>query len=482
MTLPAPPSPLDLEPAEFRAAAARVVEWIARYLEDGEQYPVLPAVAPGAIAGQLPLAPPETPESMAAILDDFERIIVPGLTHWNHPGFMAYFAITGSGPGILAEMLAAALNVNAMLWKTSPSATELEERVLDWLRQAMALSPGWAGHINDTASISTMLALAAAREAVPGLDARVRGLAGRPELGALRVYTSEQSHSSVDKGAIALGFGHENVVHVPVDEDFRMRPEALARCIADDRARGAIPVAVVATVGTTSTSSVDPVPEIAAICRREQTWLHVDASYAGVCALVPELRHHFVGVDEADSLVVNPHKWLFTPVDLSVLFTRRPDVLRRAFTLVPEYLVTAEQSTVTNLMDYGVQLGRRFRALKLWFVMRAFGVSGLVERLRHHVALAQEFARWVRATPGWAVTAPHPFSLVCFRAVPAGADPDAADALNARIMERVNASGEVYLSHTRLHGRFVLRLTIGNLRTTHRHVARAWELLQAARD
>lgn len=474
------PAPNDLPRGEVHAALQRVTAWIEAYLADPGRFPVVARVAPGEIAARLPAAPPSAGEPMDAILDDFERVLLPGITHWNHPGFFAYFSITGSAPGIMAEMLAAALNVNAMLWKTSPAATELEGRALDWLRQMLGLAPGWFGVINDTASISTMLALAAAREAQPALDIRRRGMAGRADLPVLRVYASEHAHSSVDKAAITLGLGHDNVVHVPVDRDFRLRADALEAAVADDRRAGRLPLAVVATVGTTSTASVDPVPAIADLCAREGLWLHVDASYAGVAAIVPEARWAMDGVDRADSLVVNPHKWLFTPVDLSALYTRRPDVLRRAFSLVPEYLVTAEQDAVVNLMDYGIQLGRRFRALKLWMVIRAFGVAGIAERLRDQMAMAREFAETVRAEPGWEVAAPVHFSLVCFRCAPAGMPDEACDALNQRILDRVNASGAAYLSHTKLSGRLVLRLSIGNLRTERRHVAEAWRLLREA--
>jgi aromatic-L-amino-acid decarboxylase len=377
-------------------------------------------------------------------------------------------------------MLTAALNVNAMLWKTGPAATELEERALDWLRQMLGLGDGWFGVINDTASVTTLLALAAAREAKPELEIRTRGMSGRTDLPALRVYLSDQAHSSVDKGAITLGLGHENCVRIPTDAAFRMRSDALKEAIALDRAAGRLPLAVVATVGTTSTASVDPVAAIADICAESGAWLHVDASYAGTAAVVPEHRSIFDGVDRADSLVVNPHKWMFTPVDISAMYTRRPDVLKRAFTLVPDYLITAEQDQVVNLMDYGVQLGRRFRALKLWMVIRAFGVSGIVERLRRHMALAAEFATWVEQDTNWMMAAPQQFSLVCFRYAPGMMDPVEADDCNRRILERVNESGRVYLSHTKLNDRFVLRLAIGNLRTERSHVAEAWRLLTEA--
>src|SRR5688500_533155 len=470
----------DIAPDEFRQQADRVVQWITRYLEDPERFPVVPRVKPGDVAARLPADPPSQPESLDTILDDFERLIVPGVTHWNHPGFFAYFALSASAPRILAEMLMSTLNINAMLWKTSPSATELEQRSLDWLRQLLGLGDGWFGIINDTASISTLLALAAAREAKPELEVRQRGLAGRADLPRLRVYTSTHAHSSVDKAVITLGLGHENVVHIPTDDAFRMRADALEAAVASDRSLGYLPLATVATVGTTSTTSIDPVPQIAALCQREGMWLHVDGSYGGVGAVVPEMRHVLDGVEHADSLVVNPHKWLFTPIDLSAMFTRRPDVLRRAFSLVPEYLVTREQDDVVNLMDYGVQLGRRFRALKLWMVIRAFGADGLAARLRQQMAMARELAAWVDATPDWERVAPVPFSLVCFRYAPAGTSEADREAANSAILERVNASGSAYVSHTKLDGRYVLRLAIGNLRTERRHVEHAWRLLREA--
>ena len=476
-----PPLPRtgDVSVDEFRDAAHRVVDWIADYVGGGvEQYPVLSPLAPGAVRSALPPAPPAEGEPLARILDDVQRVVLPGVTHWNHPGFFAYFAITGSAPGILGEMLTAALNVNAMLWRTSPSATELEALSLDWLRQMIGLGDGWFGIITDTASISSMLALAAAREARAELAVRERGLAGRADVPRLRVYTSAHSHSSIDKAAITLGLGHENVVHVPVDAEHRMDAGALARLVEADVARGWIPLAAVATVGTTSTTSVDPVPAVAAVCRAHGMWLHVDGAYGGVAGLVPEMRHLLDGVDGADSLVVNPHKWLFTPVDCSAFFTRRPDVLKRAFSLVPEYLVTTAPDAVVNYMDYGVQLGHRFRALKLWMVIRAFGTEGLAERIRHHCAMARDFAAWVDADPDWERLAPVPMSVVCFRWAPAGTSEAERDAANARLLEQVNASGRVYLSHTKLDGRYTIRLAIGNLRTEHRHVAEAWRILR----
>ena len=474
------PIPGDLPVEELQHHGRALLGWIASYLEHPERFPVLPAVVPGEIRASLPASPPRDAESLELILRDFEERILPGITHWNHPGFFAYFSISASVPGILGELLTAALNVNAMLWKSSPAATELEELSMDWLRQLLGLRAGWTGVINDTASISTMLALAAAREAKPELEIRERGLAGRADLPVLRVYCSEHAHTSVDKAALTLGIGLENVVHVPADDEFRMRPDLLDAAMRADREAGMLPIACVATVGTTSTTSIDPVPAIASICEAHDVWLHVDGAYGGMAAIVPEMRGVLDGVERAQSLVVNPHKWLFTPVDCSAFLTRHPEIVKRAFSLVPEYLVTAEQGEVTNLMDWGPQLGRRFRALKLWMVMRAFGADGLAERLRAHCALAAELAAWIRAERDWRVVAPVPFSLVCFRWAPDGLADAEADAVNARILDRVNASGEAFLSHTKLGGRHVLRLAIGNIRTERRHVRRAWELLREA--
>jgi aromatic-L-amino-acid decarboxylase len=459
---------------DFRQQAHRVADWIADYLEHPERFPVLSRVRPGEIRRSLPTGAPQQGEPFGAILADFERLIVPGLTHWNHPGFFAYFAITASAPGILAEFLAAALNQQAMLWRTSPAATELEEVSLAWLRQLIRLPDTFEGVIYDTASISTLHALAAAREtAIDGV--RARGLTGRVDLAGVRVYCSEHAHSSIDKAVILLGLGHDAVRRIPADAEYRMRADLLAAAIASDRAAGVTPVAVVATIGTTSTTSVDPVREIADICGRERIWLHVDAAYAGVAALVPGYEWILDGAEAADSLVVNPHKWLFTPFDLSVLYCRSMDVVRQAFSLTPVYLQTTEgDSGVRNLMDTGIQLGRRFRALKLWMILRHFGADGLRDAIAEHIRLARVFASWVDDSDGFERVAPVPFSVVCFRLR------DATDARQAELLDTVNATGEVFLSHTRLDGRYVLRLAIGNLATRERHVARAWELLNSA--
>jgi len=466
---------------EFRRQAHRMVDWIADYLDGAaREYPVLARVSPDEVSVRLPTAMPETADDLDVIWQDFLDVVLPGVTHWNHPGFMAYFGITGSGPGVLGELLAAGLNVNAMLWRTSPSATELELRVLQWLRDALHLPGGWFGFLNDTASISSMLGLAAAREAADP-EGRRRGMAGRPDLPPLAVYASDQAHSSIAKACVALGIGLDGYRAIPHDAEYRMDVTALRDAIAADRAAGMRPLAVVATVGTTSTTSVDPVPAIAEVCAEHGPWLHVDAAYAGTAALCPEHRWCLDGCERADSLVFNPHKWMFVPIDCSVLFTPHQDLFRRAFSLVPEYLTTPQTGRVVDLMDYGVQLGRRFRALKLWWVLRAFGRQGIIDRLRRHVALARELAAWIDDEPLFERLAPVPFSVVCFRVRPPGVtDADQLDRLNLDLLERVNASGEVFLSHTRLDAGIALRVAIGNLGTTTRDVERCRALLRQA--
>jgi aromatic-L-amino-acid decarboxylase len=468
-----------MPPEEFRRQARALVDWIASYLSSNDR-PVLSRVSPGDIREALPATPPEIGTRFDEIFSDFETLLIPGITHWNHPGFFAYFAISGSAPGVLAEFLTAALNVQAMLWRTSPAATELEEVALGWLRQLLGLPDSFDGVIYDTASIASLHALAAAREvAIP--DVRTKGLAGRSGLPRISVYVSEQAHSSIDKAAITLGFGQDALRRIPVDKQFRMRVDALRDAIGADRSTDRLPVAVVATVGTTSTTSVDPVAKIADVCHRESIWLHVDAAYAGTAAIVPEKASILQGCEQADSLVVNPHKWLFTPFDLSAFYCRRMDVVRATFALTPDYLATTETG-VTNLMDTGVQLGRRFRALKLWAVLRYFGAAGIRSRLTEHMRLAQLFSGWVDDSDDFERLAPVPLSVVCFRARPATLawTNTRLDALNSRILDAVNASGEVFLSHTQLDGRFALRLAVGHIRTAEHHVRRAWELLNEA--
>jgi aromatic-L-amino-acid decarboxylase len=471
---------LDMDPEAFRAAGHVVVDRLADYLAGVERFAVFPRVEPGSLVPQFPLAAPEDAEPIEAILDDYNRLVVPNVTHWQHPGFLAYFATTASGAGILGEMLTAGIGSNAMLWRTSPAATELEVVVVSWLRQAMGLPDAFDGLLTDTASTSSLIALAAAREAA-GLDAAARGLAARDELGAPRVYASAEAHSSIDKACMTLGLGRDSLVRVPVNDRFELLPGELARAIADDRTNGRRPIAIVATVGTTSSTSVDPVAAVADIAGREGLWLHVDAAHAGATAILPERRAPFVGWERADSIVVNPHKWLFTPLDASLLLTRRMPILREAFSLVPEYLRTLDRETpVRDFNEYTPQLGRRFRALKLWVQLRWFGLEGLRRRLRHHLELARAFTTWVDGDADWERLAPVPFSTICFRYAPAAlrSDDERLDELNARLMDAVNRSGEVFLSHTRLNGRFAIRVAIGNLRTERRHVERCWELLR----
>jgi aromatic-L-amino-acid decarboxylase len=451
---------------EFRRYGHQVVDWMADYLENIRDYPVLPAIQPGELVDRLPAAAPERGESMDTILEDFEQSIVPALTHWNHPRFLAYFAISGSPPGILGEMLTAALNVNGMLWKSCPALTELEQVTLSWLRQWMGLAQEFFGIIYDTASITSMHAIAAARE-MADPEVRTRGNSSSHFV----MYTSEHSHSSIEKGAITLGIGQDNVRKIPVDENFRMRADVLRERMEADLRAGLKPFCVVATVGTTSTSSIDPVPVIADVAEEYGAWLHVDAAYGGAAAVVPELRGILNGVERAHSLVVNPHKWLFTPIDLSVFYTRHPDILRRAFSLVPEYLKTGEDSRAINYMDYGVQLGRRFRALKLWFVMRNLGHEGICNIIRSHIGYAQKLANLIRSHPDFEVAAPTPFSLICFRY--RGSDDD-----NRALLEKINASGKAFLSHTVLNGRFVIRLAIGNIATEWQDLEEVWDLVK----
>jgi aromatic-L-amino-acid decarboxylase len=456
-----------MTPEEFRRYGHQAIDWVADFLAHVERYPVLPPVKPGELTDSLPAHGPEKGEPMEAILADFERLIVPASTQWNHPGFFAYFANSATPEGILGELLTAALNGNGMVWKTSPAVTELEQVTLRWLRQWSGLPEDWFGLIYDTASTSSMHAIAAAREQADP-ESRTRGTAR-----GLVVYTSEQSHASIEKGAIAVGIGQDYVRRVPVDAEFRMRPGALEALIAADLAAGLRPCFVAATVGTTSTTSVDPVPAIADICERHKLWLHVDAAYAGAAALAPEFRWAFEGCERADSMVMNPHKWLQVPMDCSVFYTSHPEVLRRAFSLAREYLASTADPRAVNLMDYGVPLGRRFRALKLWMVMRSYGHEGLAAAVREHVRLAKWFACRLEADARFEIAAPVHFSVVNFRY-------KGSDEENRQILDRVNATGEVFLSSTVLNDKFTLHLAVGNYQTADRHVARAWELVSQA--
>jgi aromatic-L-amino-acid decarboxylase len=464
-------------PAEARDGLAGAAAWAADYLERVGDLPVGARVTPGEVAAMLPAHPPRQGEPIEDILADVDRVILPGITHWNHPAFFAYFGITGSAPGVMGELIAAALDTNAMLWSTSPAATELEERMAVWVAQLIGLPTSWFGITSEGASASTLWALAAAREAA-GVDVRRRGLAGRDDVPPLRVYASAEAHSSVEKACIVLGLGQAGCAKIETDDAFRLRADALARAVESDVAAGVRPIAAVATVGTTSSTSIDPVPAVADVCAAHGMWLHVDAAYGGAAGVVPEYRHVLAGCERADSLVVNPHKWLFTPIGCSLLYTARPDHLRAAFSIVPEYLRDGAGETA-NLMEYGTTLGRPFRALKLWMVLRAYGAEGIAEVIRRHVELAGWLAGEIDAAPDWERLAPTPLSTVCFRLHPPGVDSEAElDGLNEALLERVNRTGETYLSHTRLAGRYTLRVAIGNVESRREHVERAWRALR----
>src|SRR5713101_6047023 len=465
----------DTPPAIFRKQLHQIADWIADYREKIAERRISPNAKPGDILAQLDATPPETGASLDKIFADINRVIVPGVAHWAHPQFMSYFGCTTTSPGILAEMITGALNVNAMTWRTAPAATELETLVLDWLRQWLYLPNDFAGVVYDTASISTMHALATAREeAAP--NTRTVGLSGLG-LPAFRIYTSDQAHSSVEKGAIAIGIGEENVRRVPSDSKFRMDVAALRKMIAQDRQENFRPMAVVGTVGTTSTASVDPVPEIAQVCREEKMWLHIDGAYGAGLALLPECKWITAGWNEADSIVINPHKMLFIPLDFSALYVRDIGRLRRLFTLDPEHLHLRDPvGAEINYMDYGVQLGRRFRALKAWMVWRAFGREGITARIRDHLRLANLLADWIKIDKRFELNAPVVMPDVCFRFT--AVDQPKVDMLNSEIVELINASGRAYLTQTKLHGRTVMRIGLGNILTTEQHLRNVWGLIQ----
>jgi aromatic-L-amino-acid decarboxylase len=456
-----------MSPEEFRAAAHQAVDWMADFLRDARDYPVLSRIQPGDLIDRLPKCGPEQGESIDVILRDFRELIVPATTHWNHPRFLAYFANSASGPGILGEMLCATLNSNHMLWKTGPAAAELEQVVLGWLRDWLGLPAESFGIIHDTASTASMHAIMAAREAAAP-EIRLSG-----EYPPLVLYTSEHANFSVDRAALVAGIGLKNIRHIAIDGEFRMQPAALAAAIESDLAAGKRPFCVVPTLGTTSSASLDPLPEIASIARDHGLWLHVDAAYAGPAAVLEEYKHILNGAEIADSLVINPHKWLFTPMDLSILYTRRPEIFRRALSLeeTPAYIQTAGSERAVNFSDYALSLGRRFRALKLWFVLRRYGREGIAQILRTHIQIAQDLARQIGEDPDFELAAPVSFSLVCFRF--RGSDEE-----NRDLLERVNATGEAFLSGTVLKGRFVMRIAIGNIGTTGADVQEVWKLVK----
>jgi aromatic-L-amino-acid/L-tryptophan decarboxylase len=454
-----------VSPEQFRTAAYQHADWISDYFQRVRDFPVTTALEPGELVRALPDSAPETGEPIEKILADFQSTVFPALTLWNHPRFFAYFSISGTPPSILADFLVSTLNVNAMLWKSAPAATELEQVTLGWLRQWLSLNESFFGIIYDTASVGVMQAIGAAREWVDP-ESRVKGMRAH-----LTVYVSEHTHSSAEKAAITLGFGQENVRRIPVDHQFRMQPELLEQAIEADVACGKRPCCIVASVGSTSTSAIEDVPAIADIAERHETWLHVDAAYGGSSAIVPEMRHILDGVERAHSLIINPHKWLYVGFDCSVLYTRVPEIFRRASSLSAEYLRTTEDDRVVNYMDYGVQLGRRFRALKLWYVFRYYGRQGIIAMLQEALRLAQLLKQLIEADENFELSAPVPFSLVCFRY-------RGDDALNQRLLADINATGKAFLSHTVLSGKFVLRFAIGNFQTTEQDVRETWDLIR----
>lgn len=469
----------DMPSKEFRENGYKLIDWITDYLKEIEKYPPLPQIKLGEIFARIPIEPPQNGQEIEQVLDDIDKILIDGITHWNHPGFMAYFNSTSSGPGILAELLSAAFNANGMLWKTSPAFTELEKAMMNWFRQMVGLPENYWGIIYDTASTSSMHAIASAREQL-NLGIREKGMSGRTDIPKLRLYCSEHAHSSIEKGALTLGIGLDGVKKIQVNDKFEMISEKLEAAIQEDISKGIKPFCVVVTVGTTSTTSIDPVKNISEICEKYNLWLHIDAAYAGVAAMLPEMKWITDGWDKADSIVINPHKWMFTPMDLSIYFTRKPDILKRAFSLVPEYLKTQVDNEVENLMDYGVQLGRRFRSLKLWFIIRYFGVDGLAERIGQHINLAKEFAGWIAEDKEFELLAPVPFSTVCFRFNPGNKSEEELNRLNEKLLEDINSSGKIFLSHTKLKSKFTIRLTIGSIRHEKRHIEEAWVIIKSA--
>ncbi len=466
----------DMDNSEFRLHLHEVADWIADYAARVRELPVVPSVKPGEIRAQFPAFPPEEGAEFHQIFADFRDKVLPGMTHWNHPGWFAYFPANTSPPSILAEMITAAIGAQCMSWITSPAATELEQVVTGWLREMIGLPAGFTGVIQDTASTSTLVALLSAREKATD-GAFNRSGASAPGASNLAVYASSEAHSSVEKGVKLAGFGMDRLRRIGVDETYAMRPDLLEKAMAVDEASGLKPACVVATVGTTSSSAIDPLDAIGAICRRRGAWLHVDAAYAGTAAVLPEKRHILEGVDKADSFVFNPHKWMFTNFDCSAYFVSDVPALLRTFSMNPEYLRTAHDDTAVNFRDWGIQLGRRFRALKLWFVIRSFGVEGIRTVVRRHIALADGFRKKVEAHPDFEVMAPAPFGLVCFRFRPKGAaEGPELDALNERLLAAVNSTGRVHLTHTRLAGRFAIRMSVGQLDTTEEDVDGAFRL------
>ena len=456
---------------EFRKYGYSFVDWIAEYMDEIEKYPVCSPLEPGQVRDRLPTQAPEMGEPMNRIFEDFRKLVLPGITHWQHPSWFAYFPANNSPPSMLAELLTAALGAQCMVWKTSPAGTELEEVVLEWLRKMLGLPEGMSGVIQDTASSATLVALLSARERATDFEANRKGL-----IEPLIVYTSEEAHSSVEKGAKIAGYGTDNIRRIPTGADYALIPERLRESVIRDMERGLQPACVVATLGTTSSAAMDPLEEIGKICREFDLWLHVDAAYAGTAAILPEKRWMLRGAEYMDSFVFNPHKWMLVNFDCSAYFVRDAASLVRTFEINPEYLKTGEDAKVKNFRDWGIQLGRRFRALKLWFVIRYYGMQGLREMVREHIRLAEMFRQWIEGHPLYELMAPVDLSLVCFR-LKDGRDEDALELLNREFLERINSTGKIFLTHTTLGGKYVIRMAIGSRTTEERHVMKAWELM-----
>ena len=459
---------------DFRRAGHQFVDWIADYFENMEKYPVLSRLEPGDIKKMIPAVPPARGEAIEGIFRDFERVLLPGVSHWQHPGWFGYFPANNSPASVLGELLTAGLGAQCMVWQTSPAAAELEEVVLDWLRQMIGLPAGLSGVIQDTASTATLCALLSAREKATGFESNETGLRI-----PLTVYASDEVHSSVDKGVKIAGFGKKSFRRIPTDGRFALIPEKLEEALVRDGEAGFVPACVVATVGTTSSGAIDPLRPIGEICRKHGVWLHVDAAWAGTAALLPEKRWILDGVELADSFVFNPHKWMVTNFDCSAYFVRDPATLVRTFEIHPEYLKTGVDAKVKNYRDWGIQLGRRFRALKLWFVVRSYGVEGLQTMVREHLRLAALVRDWVEGDGRFELLAPVELGLVCFR-LNDGRDEGALNELNLRLLERINAAGPVFLTHTTLRGKYTIRLVVGQRTTEERHVRGAWDVVTAA--
>jgi len=468
-------TPLDT--AEFRRNAHAMVDWMADYLDSVERYPVRAQVRPGDIAARLPLSPPETGEGMERIFSDFQADVLPGITHWQHPSFFAYFPANSSPPSVLAEMLTATLGANCMLWQTSPAATEMETRMLDWLRQMTGLPEGFQGVIQDSASSASLCAILTARERATGWQANDAGLGVVPRL---TVYASAETHASVEKDVKVAGLGRNQLRKVAVDDSFAMRPDALEAAIVEDRTTGLVPACVVATLGSTGVGAADPLRAIGEVCQRQRVYLHVDAAWAGSAFILPDHRWMLDGVELADSYAFNPHKWLFTNFDCTAHFVRNPAELVRTLEIAPVYLQTRESSRVIDYRDWSVPLGRRFRALKLWFVIRSYGVEGLRAKIAAHIDLARELESWIAAAPDFELLVPRSLALLNFRYHPRGVNaPAELDRLNAELLESLNASGKLYLTQNRVRGAFSIRFSIGQTTTARRHVEAAWETIQA---